>query len=82
VVAVEVTRHIVREIREELGAEIADIGFLATLDRTFELEGRTRREIQEVFEAWFADPSFYERVDLRVLDDPAADVVWSPSRRW
>jgi 8-oxo-dGTP pyrophosphatase MutT (NUDIX family) len=56
---------VVREIREELGAEIEDVKCLGTLESIFDLEGETGHEIVFVFDAAFADRSLYEE---EVLD--------------
>jgi len=52
---------IVREIREELGAEIAQVRFLGALENIFTYEGNLGHEIVLVYEADFADESMYEK---------------------
>ncbi len=50
-----------REFREELGAELDDIRYLATLENIYAYEGATGHELVRVYEARLRDPSFYER---------------------
>jgi 8-oxo-dGTP pyrophosphatase MutT (NUDIX family) len=58
-----------REMREELGAEIEDIRLLGTLESLFELEGEPGHEIVFVFDAVFADRSFYDREAVTGRED-------------
>jgi 8-oxo-dGTP pyrophosphatase MutT (NUDIX family) len=55
---------IIREIREELGAEIEDVIWLGTLENLFILEGEPGHEIVLVYDATFVDRSIYERDSL------------------
>jgi ADP-ribose pyrophosphatase YjhB (NUDIX family) len=54
-----------RELREELGAELADVRLLQVLENVFTYEGRPGHEIVFVFEARLADASLYGRDELR-----------------
>lgn len=64
-----------RELREEIGVEIADVRKLGVLENMFTHDGRDHHEIIFVFEASFADPAMYARasfvVDEAVCDGPA-----------
>ena len=55
---------IVREIREELGAEIEDVTWLGTLENIFTLEGQPHHQIVLVYDAQFTDQSLYEHERL------------------
>ncbi len=55
---------IVREIREELGAEIEGVRWLGTLENLFTCEGEPGHEIVLIFDAVFADRSLYGRAVL------------------
>ena len=55
---------VVREIREEIGAEIVNVRYLATLENIFELEGSPAHEIVLVYEADFAGSDVYERDEM------------------
>lgn len=68
---------IVREIREELGAEVIDLRYLATLENVFSHNGQRGHEIIAVYDGAFADPAFYEQPSLTGDDNGRPlDVVW------
>ena len=48
-----------REMREEFGAEIADVRPVGTLENIFDYHGRPGHEIVFVFETRFVDGSYY-----------------------
>jgi 8-oxo-dGTP pyrophosphatase MutT (NUDIX family) len=52
---------VVREIREEIGAEITDLRLLGTLENIFTFDGVPGHEIVQIYEAVFVDPALYER---------------------
>ena len=82
---------IVREIREELGAEIEDVRWLGTLENIFTLEGEPGHEIVLVYDARFVDRLLYEQ-DVVLGQEPEIgatfqaewmtleDLVKSPAR--
>ncbi len=49
----------IRELREEIGAEIENVRYLATLENLFERDGQPGHQIVFVFDADFADRSHY-----------------------
>jgi ADP-ribose pyrophosphatase YjhB (NUDIX family) len=55
-----------REIREELGAEIANPRLLGVLENIFTIEGRERHEIVFVYDAEFADAAWNARTEMAV----------------
>ena len=55
---------IIREIREELDAEIENLTCLGALENLFVLEGEPGHEIALVYDATFVDRSIYERDSL------------------
>jgi 8-oxo-dGTP pyrophosphatase MutT (NUDIX family) len=55
---------IIREIREELGAEIENVIWLGTLENLFTLEGEPGHEIVMVYDAIFVDRSIYKQPSL------------------
>jgi len=59
---------IVREIREELGAELTDARLLGIVENIFELEGKPGHEIVFVYDGRFVDGSLYERESLDVVE--------------
>ncbi len=72
---------LVREIREEIGQEIADIRLLGILENLFTYDGQLGHEIVFVFDARFVNSGIYERKVIRGHDemgDVAVDfeAVW------
>ncbi|MFW9787935.1 MAG: NUDIX domain-containing protein [Candidatus Thorarchaeota archaeon] len=60
-----------REVKEEIGAKIENIRFLGTIENIYELfdtEDDIGHEIVLVFEADFADKSFYSREVIEGLE--------------
>ncbi len=70
---------LIREIREEIRAEIMQLRLLAVMENIFTFEGELGHEIVFVYDALFVDPSFYtkERIDAAEDDEPFT-VVWKP----
>lgn len=62
---------IVRELREELGAEIVDTRYLGTLENIFEYRGVRYHEIVRAYEARFADADLYEREHFDAVEERA-----------
>jgi ADP-ribose pyrophosphatase YjhB (NUDIX family) len=60
-----------REFGEELGAEIEVGERLDVLENVFTWQDRTGHEIAFIYEAVFVDPSFYERDEMKIIDEPA-----------
>jgi len=58
-----------REFREELGAELVEVRYLATLENIFTCNDQRGHEIVLLYEATLADPSFYERETLEVHEE-------------
>ena len=70
---------IVREIREELGAEVRDLKLLGVLENLFELKGRQRHEVVFVYDGQFEDQSLYEQAELPLLDGGwRTGAIWRP----
>lgn len=67
-----------REMREELGAELSNLRYLATLENIFTYDGQPGHEIVQVFEGAFADASWYERDDMigHEVDGTSFKVLW------
>lgn len=57
-------KAVVREIREELGAEIENLQLLGVMENIFVCEGQPGHEIVFVFDAKFADESLYELEEI------------------
>jgi ADP-ribose pyrophosphatase YjhB (NUDIX family) len=69
----------VREMREELGAEVTDVHFLGTLENIFTHRGKRGHEIVLLYAARFADPTLYTRQSWTGDDNGIAiPVLWKP----
>jgi ADP-ribose pyrophosphatase YjhB (NUDIX family) len=68
-----------REIREEVGAEIADLRLLGVFENIFTFLGSAGHELVWTFEARFSDPK-YEQDDVVVCDESgsAFEAHWVP----
>lgn len=69
-----------REIREEVGAELANVRYVGTLENIFTFKGRPGHEIVLLFEADLVDRALY---DAKTIDGAEADgsplpVLWKP----
>ncbi len=72
-----------REFREELGAELAETRYLATLESIFTYQGRDGHEIALLYEATLADPSLYEREAIEVNEQgQTLTARWMPWREF
>ncbi len=66
-----------REIREELGVEIAEPVQLGVLENVFTYRGRPGHEIIFVFDASFVDADLYTNAEL-----PLSEPGWDGPARW
>jgi 8-oxo-dGTP pyrophosphatase MutT (NUDIX family) len=70
---------IVREIREEVGAEVRNLKLLGVLENLFELEGRQQHEVVFVYDGQFEDESLYESTEIPMLDGGwSTGAIWRP----
>jgi len=69
-----------REFKEEIGAELKNLSFLASIENLYTLEGKPGHEIVLVFKADFIDPSFYEVPERPIIENgvPCDKAVWKP----
>jgi ADP-ribose pyrophosphatase YjhB (NUDIX family) len=58
-----------REINEELGVDLADVRYLATLEDIFTYRGQRGHEIVLLYEARLNAPALYRRETLTVHED-------------
>jgi 8-oxo-dGTP pyrophosphatase MutT (NUDIX family) len=67
-----------REIREELGAEVTDLEFLATIESVFVFDGLPGHEIALIYAGRFADPSLNAQPVLTGAEGDGAPItaVW------
>lgn len=57
-----------REIREETGAEVENLKLLGVLENVFTYEGELGHELVFVYDAEFADKSLYERGEVQAYE--------------
>jgi ADP-ribose pyrophosphatase YjhB (NUDIX family) len=69
-----------REMREELGAEIADLELRAVTEEIFHVLGQTHHGIVFLYEGRFVDPGFYARQVIPYVEgpEPRAKATWIP----
>ena len=74
---------IVREIREELGAEIRNVDRLGVIEHVFQTNGELRHQIVFVYQATFDDPFFYATGSPRVREGKKElTASWRPVREF
>jgi 8-oxo-dGTP pyrophosphatase MutT (NUDIX family) len=60
---------IAREIREEVGAEVANLRFLGPIENIFTFMGEPGHEIVLVYDGDLANPALYEREALDLVEE-------------
>ncbi len=60
---------LIREIREEVGAEIKDLRLLGVLESIFTVNERTGHEIVFVYDGRFVDMSIYNQPFVEAIED-------------
>lgn len=61
---------VLREAREEIGAEIADLNYLGTLENIFTYEGAPHHEIVMIYDGRFVDPAMnQDDITVQGIDD-------------
>ena len=71
------TQTAVREMREELNAEICNLQYLGCLENIFVYNGTPGHEIIQVYRAEFVDPALYECTPpASEIDDSPIKTVW------
>lgn len=75
---------LVRELREELGAEIGDLRYLGAVENIFTYNGKPGHEILLVYDGALVDRTMYERPELegREHDGATFKVVWKSLREF
>jgi ADP-ribose pyrophosphatase YjhB (NUDIX family) len=69
---------LIREMKEEVNAEINVLEYLGTIENIFVFEGIMGHEIVQVYAAEFVDPRMYEQPTMIGVEDNEAtfNVVW------
>jgi ADP-ribose pyrophosphatase YjhB (NUDIX family) len=60
---------VIREFREEIGAELEQVSFLGVMENIFTYEGTPGHEIVLIFNATFADRQFYEMEIINGIEE-------------
>jgi len=53
-----------RELKEEIGAEVKDLVYLATLENIFTFDGKACHEIVQVYDGVLTDSGLYEQAEI------------------
>jgi 8-oxo-dGTP pyrophosphatase MutT (NUDIX family) len=71
---------LVREVREELGAEIGQLHYLGTLESIYIYNGQAGHEIVQIYDAQFIEPMLYRQPVITCHEDDgsAFEAVWKP----
>lgn len=71
---------LIREMQEEIEAEIQDIEYLGTIENIFTFDGETGHEIVQVYDAKFVDAAFYEKRSFIGREDNGGSykAMWIP----
>jgi len=71
---------VVREIHEELGADITDVRYIGTIENIYTFRGQPEHELVRLYEARFSDRSFYSRdvIDCVEANGIRFTCVWKP----
>jgi 8-oxo-dGTP pyrophosphatase MutT (NUDIX family) len=70
---------IIREIGEEMGAEIKDLTYLDLIENVFTYDGQPGHEIVLVYEANFVDSSLYDLESVKCKDNGDwVAAMWKP----
>ncbi len=71
---------VVREMKEETGADIEEVRYLATVENIFVNNGKAGHEIVQLYTATFSDPSFYnqEEIEAHEMDGTPFRALWKP----
>ena len=71
---------IVREIREEIDAEISNVNLLGTFENIFTLNGKPEHEIVLVYKAELCDTKLYEQQQFEIIEENGSrsTAFWKP----
>lgn len=71
---------VIREVKEEIGADICHLKLLGTLENIFTYDGDLGHEIVQVYAADFIDSSYYNLSIFKGKEDNGIefDVMWKP----
>lgn len=59
---------VIREIKEEVNAEVVDLRYLGTIENIFIYEGNKGHELVQVYDGRFVDESLYEKTIIQGIE--------------
>ncbi len=73
-----------REVREEIGQEVANLRFLGAVENIFVCNAKPGHEIVMVYEGEFADPAMYDCEPLEAMEDSGErfKALWMPMQHF
>ncbi len=69
---------VIREVREEIGAEVLDLEYLGALENIFRFEGKPGHEIVLIYDGKFRDPAL-NRDDLSIEGSDDGEILYEGS---
>lgn len=70
---------VTREVKEEIGASVSGVEYVATLENIYVYLGAPGHEIARVYAVTLADRRFYSRDEIERLDETRAErTLWMP----
>ncbi len=71
---------LIREVKEELDADISNLQFLSTIENIFTFNGDTAHEIVQIYDGEFVDKSLYNQSKLLIKEDNGQThkATWKP----
>jgi len=74
------SQTVIREMHEEINAEIKNLKYIGTLENIFTYEGQSGHEIVLIYEGDFADVTMYDKVVVmgQEDDDRQFKALWKP----
>jgi 8-oxo-dGTP pyrophosphatase MutT (NUDIX family) len=69
---------VIREIKEEIQAEVTNLRYLGTIENIFIYDGEKGHEIILIYDGDFVDPDFYDQEIISGLEDDGTQItaVW------
>ncbi|MGG4130663.1 NUDIX domain-containing protein [Paenibacillus illinoisensis] len=72
---------VIREIKEEINAEISEPKLLGVIENIFKVQDQIGHEIDFIYEATFLEASLYKQEEIKGVEgDKAYDAVWKSLR--
>lgn len=66
---------IIRELREEIGADVRNVRYLGTIEDIFEWDGHARHEIYLIYDIELVDDAILHASEVKVVEDDGTTYV-------